>query len=162
MDVRTDMVAVYVVRPSPDGASHEILQLRRAAGDYMGGTFQTVRGTSEPGETAVQAALRELREETGLSPAEFYRLGSCETFYIPTGETIWLCPAFCAVVRHDARVTLNAEHDAVRWVPLERAEASFMWASEWPVLSEIRRVIVGDGPAKPYLRIDVESAFTRP
>ena len=62
MNVRPDMVAVYVVRPDESGTSHEFLQLRRSAGDYMGGTFQTIRGTSEPGETAVQAALRELRE----------------------------------------------------------------------------------------------------
>lgn len=162
MNVRSDMVAVYVVRPDATGGSHELLQLRRAAGDYMGGTFQTVSGTSEPGETASQAALRELREETGLAPAEFYRLGSCETFYIPAGETVWLCPAFCAVVARDARVALNDEHDDLRWVPVAGAEDFFMWSSQWPSLDEIRRVILGNGPAKPHLRIDVESAFTRP
>ena len=162
MNVRADMIAVYVVRPDASGRSHELLQLRRAAGDYMGGTYQTIRGTLDAGETAWQAALRELREEAGLTPAEFYRLGTCETFYIPAGETTWLCPAFCAIVERSAGVTLNHEHDDHRWVAMEQAESVFMWASEWPALAEIRRVILGNGPAKPFLRIDVESAFAQP
>lgn len=162
MNARHDMVTVFVVRPQAGGMSHEFLQLRRVAPDYMGGTYQTIRGGIEPGESGVTAALRELREESGLTPVEFYRLGSVESFYIPADDAIWHAAAFCAIVDPSAGMTLNDEHDAVRWVAAEETDGTFMWSSERPLIEEIKRVILADGPAKPFLRIDIESAFTRP
>ena len=163
MNVRTDSVSVYVVRPDASGTSHEFLQLRRVASERLGaGTFQNVRGGIEPDETAWQAALRELREETGMRPIEFYRLGTIETFYISQDDTLWHAVPFCAIVDRTHEITINDEHDAVRWVPLREAKQTFIWSNEWPVIDEIQRVILGNGPAKPHLRIDVESAFTRP
>src|SRR5687767_7030305 len=155
MNVRHDMVSCFVVRPDGSGTSHEFLQLRRAAGDYMGGTWQIVRGTSEPGETAPRAALRELREETRFVPVEFYRLSHLESFYIPADDTIWHCPAFCAIIARDAEVRLNAEHDAARWVPRSRIESVTMWASELPAIADLCRNILDDGPAKPFLRLEL-------
>lgn len=156
------MVTVFVVRSRAhgDGTVHEFLQLRRVLSDYMGGTYQTIRGGMDAGESAIAAALRELREESGLTPIEFYRLGSVESFYIPADDVIWHCPAFCAVVEPSAKPVLNDEHDGFRWVVAEQAEAAFMWSSEWRLIDEIRRVILDDGPAKPFLRLDIESSFT--
>lgn len=163
MNIRNDSVSVYVVRPDADGASHEFLQLRRVGSARLGaGTFQNVRGGIEPNETAWQAALRELREEAGLTPVEFYRMGTMETFYISQEDTLWHAVPFCAIVERAAQVALNDEHDAIRWVPAGEATSMFMWANEWPVIEEIRRVILGNGPAKPHLRIAVEPGFTRP
>jgi dATP pyrophosphohydrolase len=155
MNVRYDMVSCHVVRPDDSGRSHEFLQLRRAAADYMGGTWQTMRGTAHPGETASQAALRELREETGLTPKEFYRLSFLESFYLVHDETIWHCPCFVAVVARDARVVLNEEHEAFRWTPRDRIEAETMWAGERQVVAEICRDVLDEGPAKPYLRLSL-------
>src|SRR3954471_1032825 len=104
MKVRHDMVTVFVIRPRESAGSHELLQLRRAADDYMGGTWATVRGVAEGAETAPQAALRELREETGLAPLEFYGLSAIDSFYTAAYETIWHCPVFVAIVGRDARV----------------------------------------------------------
>ena len=162
MNARHDMVTVFVVRPRAGDGGHEFLQLRRIPSDYMGGTFQTIRGGIEAGENGVRAALREMREESGLVPVEFYRLGSVESFYIPADDAIWHAAAFCAVVNDSAEPTLNDEHDAARWVPADQTDEAFMWSSERPLLDEIKRVILGDGLAKPFLRVDVESAFTRP
>ena len=41
-------------------------------------------------------------------------------------------------------------------------DGAFMWGSEWPLIAEIKRAILAGGLAKPFLRINVESAFTRP
>jgi dATP pyrophosphohydrolase len=156
MTHRSDMIACHVIRPGPaGGASHEFLQLRRSVGDYLGGTWQIVRGRFEPGESAWQAALRELREETGLAPAEFYKLSLLESFYLIPGETIWQVPSFVAVVPREAEVVLNEEHEAFRWVPRERIDAETMWAGERLVLAEVVREICDGGLSKPHLRVNI-------
>src|SRR5689334_8434359 len=107
--------------------AYEFLQLLRAGGDDLGGTWQTVRGTIESGETAVAAAIRELREETGIVPREFYRLGTVETFYDVTDDAIIHSVPFLACVGGGAKVKLNDEHDAFRWIAAADVNEAFMW-----------------------------------
>src|SRR5262245_34971277 len=144
-------VSCFVVRQA--GKSHEFLQLRRAPGKYMGDTWQLVTGGIQEGETAWQAATRELREETSLVPTEFYQVDVVNTFYLASTDTISHSPMFCAIVPADAVVNLNAEHTQARWVPRNRIIAEVMWPGERAALLEVFREILDDGPAKSYLRI---------
>jgi dihydroneopterin triphosphate diphosphatase len=143
----------FVVRPA--GQAHEFLQLLRAPGKYMGETWQLVTGGIEPDETAWQTALRELREETGLTPAEFYQLDVVNTFYIARSDTIFHSPMFCAIVAPQAQVRLNPEHTDFRWTPRSRIESSLMWPGEKTALRELMAEILDNGPAKPYLRLEL-------
>src|SRR5690606_13648492 len=142
-------------RPAAAG-EFEFLQLRRAAAELMAGTWQIVRGTIEPGETAVAAALREMAEETGLRPTELYGLCTVETFFLAARDTIMHVPAFCAIVGVGCAVVLNEEPDAYQWLPRAEMPAAVTWASERAVLREVMDDILGNGLAKPYLRIDVK------
>ncbi len=151
MHLRHDMIAVFIVRPA--GESHEFLQLRRSAGDFMGGTWQTVCGRIEAGETAIQAAVRELREETGLVPLEFYQLDRVNTFFIAAEDTIYHSVAFCAIVPADASITLDAEHDAWRWVAREEVMEAFLWPGEHDQIAELCRQVLDGGAAKGHMRI---------
>lgn len=153
MNVRHDMVGVFVVRPGVDGTSHEFLQLRRAAGDYLGGTWQIIRGGVDANETYIAAALRELREEAGLSPVELYRAPTVESFYIAVDDTLWHSVMFCALVDRDARVQLNDEHDDFRWTPRSQMLDQCMWASERAVLTDVLRDVLADSPARIHLRV---------
>jgi dATP pyrophosphohydrolase len=119
----------------------------------MGGTWQAVSGGIEADETAWQAAVRELREEAGLVPVEFYRLSLMNSFYVAEQDAIWNAVPFCAVVDRGAEVVLNAEHDAARWVPREEVERHFMWATDRAAILELCRTILDDGLGKEYLRI---------
>ena len=154
------MVACFVVRRAEGDRPAEFLQLRRAPDDFMGGAWSTVRGQIEAGETAWQAALRELKEEAGISPAEFYQLDIVDVFYLQGDDTLWHCPGFCAVVSRNVEATLNPEHDAVRWVPRQRINEDFMWPGERAQLAELCREILDDGPARRYLRIDISAQRT--
>ena len=149
------MVACFVTRPGEGRAPAEFLQLRRAAGDFMGGAWSTVRGRIEPEEKAWQAALRELKEEAGLVPDEFYQLDTVDVFYLHGDDTLWHCPGFCAVVERNVEVVLNDEHDALRWVSRERIDSDFLWPGERAQLAELCREIIDDGPARKYLRIEI-------
>ena len=155
MRVRYDMVACFVVRPGERTETHELLQLRRAKNDFMGGAWSTVRGTVEQGETAWAAALRELREEAGIVPDEFYQVDTVDVFYLHGDDTVWHCPGFCAVVPRDVKVLLNVEHDAYRWIERSKIDREFLWPGERLQLAEVCREILDNGPAKPYLRIQI-------
>jgi len=153
LQVRTDMIVCHVVRPAQRPGGHEFLQLRRSADDYLGGSWQTVRGRIEGTETAWQAALRELREESGLIPAEFYKLSTLESFYLVHEDAIWHVPCFCVLIGRDQEVTLNGEHDACRWVEQKQVMDAVMWPGERQALEEIFREILGNGLSKSFLRI---------
>lgn len=155
MKTSSNMVTVFVVRPDAAGTSHELLQLHRVPNDYMGNTWQLIRGGLDPGENAVRGALRELHEEAGLAPAEFYRLGTVESFYTPIDDTLWHSVAFCAIVSRSARITLNEEHDNSRWIPRRDFPGACMWASERNLLDELFAEILDNGPAKPLLRVEI-------
>ena len=154
MNVRYDMVTCFVVRPEAGGTLGEFLQLRRAKDEFLGGVWGPVHGRIERGETAWQSALRELREEAGLTPVEFYQLDTINQFYLVAGDCVWHVPGFCAVVGRDATVTLNEEHDDFRWISRSAIDRNFLWPGERRQLEELVREIVNDGPAKSYLRIN--------
>ena len=149
-------VATLVVRPGEGMGTHEVLQLRRAKDDYLGGAWSTVRGKVESQETGYGAALRELREEAGIVPTEFYQLDTVDVFYLHGDDTIWHCPGFCAVVDRDVKVVLNPEHDAFRWIERGQIDREFLWPGERAQLVELCREILDNGPAKSYLRIPAD------
>ena len=68
--VRVGIVDLAVVRFGAAGL--ETLLLRRAAGTRCTGAWEIVHGKIDAGETPDVAALRELREETGLACERLY------------------------------------------------------------------------------------------
>ena len=149
---------VYVLRPAADGRSHEVLQLRRAPGRYLAGIWSFPGGRIEPGETAVRAAVRELGEETGLTPADLGRLSflsHVDVFYRPDADAVWHRPGFVAVVGRDARVRLNGEHTASRWVGRYEVGAAVLWPGERAGLREAFDEHLAGHPADAFRRIDL-------
>jgi dATP pyrophosphohydrolase len=156
MTIKSGMITVFVVRPNASGRSHEFLQLLRAPNVIHGGTWQVVRGKVEPGESFLAAGVRELREETGLKPQVYYRVGTVETFYTSIGDTIWHSVPFLALIDRDEQVTLNHEHTDFRWIPRDQMDAHVMWASERQLLKDLCHDILDRSPAEPMLRIDID------
>src|SRR5581483_8413638 len=113
-ELRVAFVDVYVLRGA--GAGLEVLVLRRAPGGRSPGSWETVHGTIEPGETPVEAARREVREETGLEPARLYNLSRVELFYRHRADEIALIPAFAAFVEAGREARPSAEHDRAEWL----------------------------------------------
>ncbi|MEO1141780.1 MAG: NUDIX domain-containing protein, partial [Pseudomonadota bacterium] len=115
--VRSYTISVFVVSNSVE--QPKVLLLRRA--DTLAGVWCQVAGKVEGDETAIHAALRELREETGLVPEAFYSADICEQFYEIDNNVIAIVPVFVGFGSEDARVQLNEEHDAYQWVSFEDA-----------------------------------------
>ncbi|MXX79594.1 MAG: NUDIX domain-containing protein [Chloroflexi bacterium] len=129
--IRSNIIAVYSVRPAPSGDGVELLMLQRPDDHRFARAWQTVGGHIEErqGETAWQAALRELDEETALPVERWFRIDRPETFYNPENDTIYFVPAFVALVAADAEPTLSDEHQACRWQSPQEAALSVDWAA---------------------------------
>jgi dihydroneopterin triphosphate diphosphatase len=129
------------------GAALQVLVLRRSPAGRNPGSWEIVHGTIEPGETPVQASLRELGEETGLTPERVYNLSRIEGFYQHTTDELAIIPAFAALVAADAAPRLSIEHDAFAWLPPEQAARRFAWPRERRALDDALSILGlgGDG-----------------
>ena len=154
-EIASEVVDCYPFRHAAAGT--EFLMLRRAPTCYLGGTWHAVHGGIEPVETAWQAALRELREETGLRPLRFWQLEFVNTFYLARRDRVMVCPCFAAEVALDAAVELSGEHTDYRWVPSDEAFSSFFWPGQRRAVDEILTLIIPGAPAEPYLRSALEN-----
>jgi len=132
-------IDTYVLRnvEGPSGAGCEVLALKRAPGGRSAGAWETVHGTIEPGETPVQASLREMREETGLVPARLYNVSRVESFYQHRADEVALIPVFAALVASDAEPQLSPEHVAAVWLSPADAAARFAWPRERRALEDV-------------------------
>jgi dATP pyrophosphohydrolase len=147
-------VDVYVLRRS--GEAWELLTLRRAAGTRCTGAWEVVHGHLEEEERAPAAALRELREETGLEAGRLYNLSRVETFYRHTSDEVALIPVFVALVPPDSEPRLGPEHDAHRWRLLSLVADDLAWPRSARAVEDIARVFrngVDAGPVEDVLRV---------
>jgi dATP pyrophosphohydrolase len=132
-------ISVYVLRRQ--AGEIEMLFLRRSGGRFEG-QWWPVTGTRESSEDPIQCALRELQEETGLTPSALYQTDL--TAPVEGGGYLRI---FVAPVDSAAVVCMNWEHDAYRWCSSAAAHAIVGGFAE-PILSEAVRVFEAGPPAQ--------------
>lgn len=128
----------------------QVLLLKRTR--TIVGEWCQVAGSIEEGETAWQAALRELEEETGLTPKTFYSADICEQFYEADRDAITMAPVFVAIIDPSAKVSLNREHSDHRWLRFDEAIDRVPFGGQRRVLLSIEEEFVRR-PPQEHLRI---------
>jgi 8-oxo-dGTP pyrophosphatase MutT (NUDIX family) len=127
--IRVSVVDVLVVSLQPRTRAWRVLALRRAPGVRCPSSWEMVHGRVEHGETPQQAALRELREETGLAAERLYNV-TTHGFYLHETTTVEVAVVFCAFVRRPERLRLDNEHDRAAWLTRRAAAKRFAWPRE--------------------------------
>ena len=159
-EIKVATIDAYVLRREQD--EWRVLTLRRGPGTRCSSSWESVHGAIEPGEAPHDAALREIREETGLEVERLYHVG-VQPFYISSVGIVSLAVGFAAVVDATSRVVLSDEHDAHEWLSGADAQARFSWPRTRTMLGEALEILrTGDaGPVEDVLRIPLP-ASTRP
>lgn len=136
------MIEVCVFRTLEEKT--EYLVLKRADDEPVyPGMWQIVTGTTQGEETALKASLRELNEETGLVPVQYWVVPHTNAFYDHRRDAVHLVPLFAARVSPEATVRLSHEHSAFTWISYSDARARLVWPGQRAGLDLVHQVIAG-------------------
>ncbi len=103
-----------------------------AAVRVKGGTVLALpKGHIDPGESAAEAATREVREETGVDATLVEKLGDVRYWYQRGGERVLKVVSFF-LFRYRSGSVRNHDHevDSAEWVPLEDAPRLLAYQGE--------------------------------
>lgn len=151
--IKSFSIAAYICKIE-NGIAHYLL-IRRC-GKYLNGNWQMVSGKIEKGETAWQAALREIKEETNLVPEKLYSADWVERFYEANHDCILLVPVFVAFVKKPFEIKLlPTEHDAYEWVTKAEMLERLEFRSQKDALNHIDTYFIKNKPTE-FLRIEFE------
>ena len=139
--VTVRVVDTYVFKKVEDKI--RFLLLKRAGTKIYEHLWQGVAGKIEKGETAWQAAIRELKEETGLTPIRMFIADHLSTFYEENGDLINLVPVF-GIETETKRITLSSEHSEYKWMDFEDAERTLAWNGQKKGIRTVYEMLISN------------------
>lgn len=81
-------------------------------------------------ESYHEAAFRELKEETSITPRLFWSIPSLNQFYDHKNNNIHHIPVFGAEVESDPNISLNHEHVDWKWISKDEIDSYIEWPEQ--------------------------------
>src|SRR5213596_973815 len=106
------------------------------------GVWCLPKGLIEEGEDEVTTAMREVREETGVSRVKLHgKLGAIKYQFGFRAKTYDKTVHFFLFETDQADAKVGTEHDAMEWMPYEKALQTLSYPNEKEMLSKARNII---------------------
>jgi len=151
-DVTVRVVDCYVYRQTDDGL--KFLLMKRNLNKIYEHLWQGVAGKIEDGETASEAAVRELKEETGLDPVNMFVADHVSRFYEVHGDRVNLVPVFGMEVDSD-EVMLSEEHVDFKWVTIKEALNTLVWNGQKEGIQTVRDMVISNDDRMRWSKVDL-------
>jgi 8-oxo-dGTP pyrophosphatase MutT (NUDIX family) len=142
----------HVARPLA-GGRYEYLLLQRSAHKIYAGSWRMVGGKLDPEETAWQACLRELAEETRLPVARLLTVPYINRFYEWRHDRINDIPVFVAVTAPGADPVLDDEHCAAAWLSVDDAVQRLPWPGQQEGLRAADHLLTQNDALQSFMEI---------
>lgn len=128
MNIISNLIEAHIFREI--NGQIEFLLLKRSPVQYMPNIWQMVSGKIKTGEKAFECALREIKEETGLTPDHLWVVPNVNSFYTAENDSITLLSVFAAEVMPNEKVSISNEHTEFGWFTSDEAKKKLAWAGQ--------------------------------
>lgn len=144
--IRSFTIAAYVCKIENNKCYYLLL---KSSKQYLNSTWQMVSGKIDKDETAWQAALRKIKEETSLKPDTMYSADKLEKYYEYNLNCINLVPVFVGFVNEKANIKLNSDkHTEYKWVLKNEAKDYLESDSQLDSIEHIEEKFIKRKPGK--------------
>ena len=114
------------------------------------------KGHIDHGETALAAATREVREETGLGVQLIEKLGDVRYVYRFRGKTIFKVVSFFLFKHLSGEIdqlsdAMRVEVDRAHWIPLADSKAKLSYPGEREMVTKAQEILSRAPTAAPRL-----------
>ena len=140
-NIEVRVIDAYVYRTTSAGLL--FLVLKRAKAKMYEHIWEGVAGKIEDGETSWEAAIRELKEETGLTPLKMFVADHVSQFYETNDDRINLVPVFGIEVDSKS-VIISREHCYYKWVDLNGALDLLVWRGQKQAIQVIHDMVISN------------------
>lgn len=146
------IVEVCVFKFEKDQAWY--LLLRRSKNEKVyPNIWQLISGRVEESEKAIDAAMRELTEETGFQAKAFWNVPYANSFYDHTHDIVNVSPLFAAQVEIGSEPKLSSEHFEYGWFTYRDALRKLVWPGQRFGLQLVHEYVIGGHEAANLTRI---------
>lgn len=149
LPIRCSGIAVVLLKEI-DG-EYKVLLLKRST-SVLKNAWCYIGGSIKKDEKAWEAAIREVREETGITKVSLYSSNTFDQFYSPVENYIYIAPVFVGFVDTSQVVILNYEHSEYKWLTFNEAIEKATMPGNDKVLKFIEKHFVKNKPTE-WLRI---------
>lgn len=151
MKIVSQLVEAHIFRKSKTGI--EFLLLKRSPGTIYPGIWQMVTGKMDRDEPAYKAALREIKEETGLIPEKLWVAPNVNSFYDHINDTISFLPVFVGRVSSASKIVISEEHSEYRWASPTDTKKLLAWPGQKKSIDIINEYFTKESSLLKFIEI---------